>query len=454
MIVDSAELQRFVVVYSDKKQASAKKRKSQHGGFLVVAKNAGAGAGYTLTLIDDCEKRVFREVVNDLKAHRNASEIVMKSFEIQLESCVSMVQGKENCDVFEVMGSSTVAVATTSSSSSSSSSSAASALLLQQPALQSLSSYSATLLGKKSTSSKTFAPFKPPSKLIGNEQTYKSSDKSHSVPPLSSSLSSSFTTSLSSTYGERSIDIKSRQNLSQKLSTEVGSIIPVRNHYDDTRRLATICSSFSSHTDYANEFSAALVEEILLAMCSDVKSAERLAKKALNIADSPTTAAANSSSDSRPPSVDVVCGRLRSAGLFFVTHVEAILSLRDANGDKIPSGPFSGDYVKKWKKNTDDDPTDDDKDQGRQHKVYLKFPFPIKDCPRNASESSAKGDTWLLWRPDADVFSSPDADSNRSAFDLSRAQFLQLRASKGYPFPFLNGFFFIDVWLVRSSWYV
>ena len=98
--------QRFHVVYSNSSRASSKKRQAQVDGKLIVTKNASmvsnTNTGYTLVLYDEFDKWICKELVHDMKVYCSRGEIVMKSFEIQIDSLIesdaaeTAATGKEN----------------------------------------------------------------------------------------------------------------------------------------------------------------------------------------------------------------------------------------------------------------------------------------------------------------------------------------------------------------------
>ena len=108
---DAAFPQKFNVVYSNSGHLSNKKRNVQSDGVLTISKNppsvAGSNTtntGFTLVLNDEFDKWVCRETVIDLKSlcSKNSEEIILKTFEIQIDSCIACamteaVLEKENC---------------------------------------------------------------------------------------------------------------------------------------------------------------------------------------------------------------------------------------------------------------------------------------------------------------------------------------------------------------------
>jgi Protein of unknown function (DUF2439) len=171
---------------------------------------------------------------------------------------------------------------------------------------------------------------------------------------------------------------------STALSTAVSSIksrpdqlFGLKKLYSLPRRICQVNHTFQHPQQYAEQFSAATVEEIQLSLASVMSNLESRTMNALGInsekaAPLSTNVSVNSngtangivpqmqrkplvSKSSSPPSVEAVVAKVRSAGMPFMNRVDVIVSPVRDEETSYKSGP------KRWSKGHDDSDGDDDR---------------------------------------------------------------------------------------------
>ena len=242
--------------------------------------------------------------------------------------------------------------------------------------------------------------------------------------------------------------------------------------YEDCIRKKTINDSFDNPLEYARQFSSALIEEIILSTSSGIRGIEKRALRVLGVDESGSRFSLFSSTNNESggtiqissvtdkknisrqiPSVESVLKQLRSAGISYAVNVEVIVS----NPNVAETERENNSWGTKGQKDNENKVEVTDADLA-DTKLYLKFSPGSNDCPKGA-ESFGKGDIWLIWKMDSDVYSVDDIihrldDGSTDRNKVQRILELYLEARRnGYPFPFYGGLLFCPTWLVRSCWH-
>jgi Protein of unknown function (DUF2439) len=180
----------------------------------------------------------------------------------------------------------------------------------------------------------------------------------------------------------RTLECRSDSTAVSSVQSTTPQLFSLKKLYNLPRRICQVNHIFRSPQQYAEQFSAATVEEIQLSLASVMSNLESRTLNALGInstmvgsSSSKVSTISNGatnrivpqlprkplvSKSSSPPSVEAVVAKVRSAGIPLMNRVDVIVSPVRDEESSYKAGP------KKWSKGLDD--SDDDEQFGRAGK--------------------------------------------------------------------------------------
>ena len=164
--------------------------------------------------------------------------------------------------------------------------------------------------------------------------------------------------------------------------------------YDRVPRKCEVDVQFREPSSYAEQFQAALYEEISLSLVKPMSTYESKVSRALHLptenSTSSSTSSSSSSSNSNPgkcPNIDTITERLRKGGIPFISNVEVIVSPPKTQKEKENAARYQqgekGDKRKKQRIDDDDDDgtTASTNSYQDRPKLWMKCQNGQRGCP-------------------------------------------------------------------------
>ena len=252
------------------------------------------------------------------------------------------------------------------------------------------------------------------------------------------------------------------------------------------KRKIAISTAFRDSSSYAKEMLCACREEVVLLINQTMKSSEdtiiKNRTKSVGTSAFPSMNKINTQHFA-PHLHTAMMKKAAGAPLAIIQEVELIKpgSSRSNHSADAKRRKFS-EYSYKSKFDDSDyrDTKDEDDCSYDDSRVIPKSLYIKVHGHRSVDKrlpAFSKNDVWLLWAPDSPIseksleifdglpptehifndrlknFSRNIGRDDSAPFRAARAAFIDLRRSRGYCWPWFNGYIFQEVWAVRSMWY-